>query len=333
MMERYRLAAEFPNAGREPSGIAELDRLIRFAPGTMTVLAGRQGSGKSALALQVARAIAHRGPALYVLTEMSLEQVITRIVANTAHVEAWKVTNGAHPDLLRIVEETLDWLGNQTDLTVVEAQNTPFKELIPRIRAFSKARGGVRAVFVDNLWGVAMSSRMTDRDGMGIIAKGFYDLSGAEESGGVNAPVILVHHLNRDAAPNAQAKAAATGAKVAPGVENLGGSDHIGNWAHSVLILQRDPKPVVMAENPFGSHPGTPGPAVSPTGGEPDKFTLAITKNRDGQPDIAVPLLFHGAQQRFTSTEGTARPFEVPVDIDTARDDEFRRREQKLAPL
>ena len=70
------------------------------------------------------------------------------IVANTAHVEAWKVTNGAHPELLQIVEETLDWLGAQTDLTIVEAQMTPFKELIPRIRAFAQARG-VRAVFID----------------------------------------------------------------------------------------------------------------------------------------------------------------------------------------
>jgi replicative DNA helicase len=330
MMQRYRLAAEYPNAGREPCGIAELDRLVRFAPGTMTVLAGRQGSGKSALALQIARAIAHRGPVLYVLTEMSLEQVITRIVANTAHVEAWKVTNGAHPDLLRIVEETLDWLADQTDLTIVEAQMTPFKELVPRIRAFSQARGGVRAVMIDNLYGVSMSSRMLDRDGMGMIAKGCSVLAGDEQSGGVNAPIMLVHHLNREAAPNAQAKAAASGAKVAPGVENLGGSDHIGNWAHNVLILQRDPKDVTFVPNPFG---GADFAQVSPTEGAPDDFTLAITKNRDGQPDIAVPLLFHGAQQRFTSVEGTARPFDIPVSVDTTRDDEYRRRELTLDPL
>ena len=331
MMQRYRLASEFPNAGREPSGISELDRLVRLAPGTMTVLAGRQGSGKSALALQIARAIAHRGPELYVLTEMNLEQVITRIVANTAHVEAWKVTNGAHPELLQIVEETLDWLGAQTDLTIVEAQMTPFKELIPRIRAFAQARG-VRAVFIDNLYGVGMSSRMLDRDGMGLIAKGCAVLSGDEASGGVNAPVVLVHHLNREAAPNAQAKATAAGAKVSPGVENLGASDHIGNWAHNVLILQRDPKPIHVVENPFGG-PDIAMPHVSPTDNTPDAFTLAVVKNRDGQPDIAIPLKFHGAQQRFSSAEGTARPFDIPVDVDTTRDDEYRKREQQLAPL
>lgn len=343
MMDRYKLNAAFPNAGREPTGIVELDRLTRLAPGTLTIIGGRQGSGKSALGLQIARAIAHRGPVLYVLTEMTLEQVITRIVANTAHVPAWQVLNGAHPDLLKVVEETLDWLAAQTDLTIVEAQMEPVKDLIPRIRHFVQARGGVRAVFIDNLYGVAMSSRMMDRDGIGYIAKAFSVLAGDEESGGVNAPVVLVHHLNREAAPMAQAKAQATGAKVSPGAENLGGSDHIGNWAANVWLLSRKPKEKVVLANPFGetdpygrdgsAAAGGAVPQVDPTDQTPDEFTLSIVKNREGQVDITIPMLFHGAQQRFTTESGSAQPFDIPVDTSTARDDEYTRREKELTPL
>ncbi|HVH06028.1 MAG TPA: DNA repair protein RadA [Myxococcota bacterium] len=67
-------------APRVPTGVGELDRVLGggLVPGSVVLLGGEPGVGKSTLALQLACAAAARGPVLYVTGEESLEQVRLR---------------------------------------------------------------------------------------------------------------------------------------------------------------------------------------------------------------------------------------------------------------
>jgi DNA repair protein RadA/Sms len=68
-------------AGRRPTGTSELDRVLGggLAPGSLVLIGGDPGIGKSTLVLQVAAALASGGePVLYVAGEESEEQVRMR---------------------------------------------------------------------------------------------------------------------------------------------------------------------------------------------------------------------------------------------------------------
>lgn len=72
------VSAEAEN--RHPTGIGELDRVLGggFVPGSLVLLGGEPGVGKSTLLLQAAGAVATHGRVLYVSAEESLGQVKLR---------------------------------------------------------------------------------------------------------------------------------------------------------------------------------------------------------------------------------------------------------------
>ncbi|APU20902.1 replicative DNA helicase [Actinoalloteichus sp. GBA129-24] len=70
-----------------PTGLADLDRLLRITPGSVTVVAARPGVGKSVLGVQLAAHVAAAGsPALICSLEMSKRELMLRIMASDARV-------------------------------------------------------------------------------------------------------------------------------------------------------------------------------------------------------------------------------------------------------
>jgi DNA repair protein RadA/Sms len=65
---------------RHPTGIGEFDRVLGggFVPGSLVLLGGEPGVGKSTLLLQAAAALARKGPVLYMSAEESLRQLRSR---------------------------------------------------------------------------------------------------------------------------------------------------------------------------------------------------------------------------------------------------------------
>lgn len=304
MMARIDLAIEFPDANIEPTGIPELDAVVRFQPGRLSVLAGREGSGKSALALQIARYWSSRGHVLYVLTEMTAEELVVRIIANTAHIPLWQIEKSPTPAQRKTISEALRWIESHSNLDIIEAQEIPTDQLIQRIRTWASTRGVVRGVIIDNLGGLAGATRASGTASevsiaVGEVTRRLTTLSLATESGGVNAPVLLLHHLNRDAGPGRAANTA-----------QLASSDVIARWASHVLQL--------VVKQPFITTDAFDGP-------EQKDVTVAITKNRTGRSNIEVPLTFIGEQMRFQGT-GPAVPFQTAPPADIERDVEYRRR-------
>ena len=86
-----------------PFGVENLDRFTGGING-MTVLAGRTGEGKSCVATQCAYANASAGTGVVIFSpEMTKEQVLMRIVAQTSGVPAWRFKN---PNMMGRTERT-----------------------------------------------------------------------------------------------------------------------------------------------------------------------------------------------------------------------------------
>lgn len=73
-------SVDVADAPRTPTGKPELDRVLGggLVPGSMVLIGGDPGMGKSTLMLQLCSSVAHRGGALYVTGEESLHQIRLR---------------------------------------------------------------------------------------------------------------------------------------------------------------------------------------------------------------------------------------------------------------
>lgn len=81
-----------------PSGFPALDNLLSgFHPSDLVILAARPSVGKTSLALDIARnaAIRHGVPVGIFSLEMSMEQLIDRMLAAESFVNSWKLRTGA----------------------------------------------------------------------------------------------------------------------------------------------------------------------------------------------------------------------------------------------
>jgi replicative DNA helicase len=100
-----------------PTGFKGLDnKLSGFQNSDLIILAARPSVGKTSLALDIARnsAIKHKTPVAIFSLEMSSQQLIDRMLAAQANVDAWKLRTGnltAAEDFDRI-RDSLDVLAN-----------------------------------------------------------------------------------------------------------------------------------------------------------------------------------------------------------------------------
>jgi replicative DNA helicase len=80
-----------------PSGFIDLDKLTAgFQPGDLVVIAGRPSMGKSSLAVNILEnaAIEHKIPAVIFSIEMSVDQVVQRLLCSQSRVSLQKVRSG-----------------------------------------------------------------------------------------------------------------------------------------------------------------------------------------------------------------------------------------------
>jgi replicative DNA helicase len=80
-----------------PSGFAALDNMLAgFQKSDLIILAARPSMGKTAFALDIARqtAVQHGTPVGIFSLEMSSQQLVDRMLASQAKVEAWKLRTG-----------------------------------------------------------------------------------------------------------------------------------------------------------------------------------------------------------------------------------------------
>ena len=151
-------------APRVSSGIAELDRVLGggFVPGSVVLLAGEPGVGKSTLALQLAASLPKGSRVLYVAGEESPEQIRLR---------ADRLPN--FPDNLVVIPETN-----------VDAVAAPWKELDPSL------------VLVDSIQTVRTERIESAAGSVAQVRESAALLSSAARTQG--AALVLIGHVTKE---------------------------------------------------------------------------------------------------------------------------------------
>ena len=170
------------------------DALGGLEPGTMTVLAGRPGMGKSALGYQIAVNVARQGiGVLAVSLEMSAAELGRRALSTLSGVPMWRMKRGQHGyDMDRLIEARRELRG--LPLTIEDAPGLSSAVIAMRARAAMR-RHPVGLVMIDHLHIVAPAEadvRHGPTWGVGRVSGAMKRL--AKE---LRCPVLLLAQLSR----------------------------------------------------------------------------------------------------------------------------------------
>ncbi len=123
-------AAELQELPRVPSGLSGFDRVLGggFVPGSVVLLAGEPGVGKSTLLLQVGASLALRGTVVYVTAEESSRQVALR--ARRLGCESARILLLPEPDVEAAVAAARR---AEPALVIADSVQTMLSERVPAV--------------------------------------------------------------------------------------------------------------------------------------------------------------------------------------------------------
>ena len=198
-------AEEAAKTGNPITGIAsnltELDAFIKgFHPGTMTILAGRPGMGKTAVACQIAHniAIVQRIPVAFFSLEMTPEQMAGRALAIDSGVKNSHVTAGVdsegNPVNIDRLRQSARKVGNAPISIYDKVRSLPL--LKARISQFVSRYGDKVLVIVDYLQLVKTGERSVDMDITARVSEVSREIK--EVAIDYHIPVLALAQLNRE---------------------------------------------------------------------------------------------------------------------------------------
>lgn len=230
-----------------PTGLKDLDAILRgLKPGTMNLLAGRPGDGKTALAGNVIWHATGAGddrggapgevrgapedadPVLFFSLEMPKEQVISRFVASLSGVpverlDAGEITDKEWPRVVQAVADVSRrqiWVDDSQGLTVAE-MHARARRTSQRLRARGKR---LSLMVVDYLQLVKVDRvRPTRNDEVSAISR---DLKGM--AGTLGVPLLVLSQLSRAVMSRADKR---------PQLEDLRDSGSLEQDAFSVTMI------------------------------------------------------------------------------------------------
>ena len=174
------------------TGFMDLDaRLLGLQGGDLIILAGRPGSGKSALAWQTCLNVAKRGdPACFLSLEMSDTQLMDRMAAIETGIDLTKIRAGALVEAeIQRVTDKLTELG-QIPL-YIEEMGAPSVEQISAAAMQLHDRVGLKLLAVDYLQ-LSQGRGDTANNQVAHVSK---HLKGLAKK--LNIPVLVLSQLNR----------------------------------------------------------------------------------------------------------------------------------------
>ncbi|TSC67958.1 MAG: replicative DNA helicase [Parcubacteria group bacterium Gr01-1014_72] len=257
-----------------PTGFKELDdRLAGLQPADLIILAARPSMGKTTLALDIARqtAISNKIAVGIFSLEMSSHQLVDRMLAAEAHVDAWKLRTGrlsAETEFQKI-RDSLDRLSNAP----IYIDDQPSNNIL-RMRSVArrlKSEKGLGLIVVDYLQlMVPTASRSSDSLVQQVteISRSLKHL--ARE---LNVPILALSQLSR--------AVESRGGK--PRLSDLRDSGSIEQDADVVMFIHRDDKYNEQSE-------------------KPNIAEILIEKHRNG-PTGSVELYFDKDRTTFISLE------------------------------
>lgn len=154
------------------SGDVDLDAIMGggMAPGDLTVLGGRPGHGKSALALKMALVFAERycQPVLYFSLEMEADDQSKRALSILAKVPADKITRGevAPKEAERLVQAQRQMAGLR--LIFDDRPRLDMEQIRMAVRRFRRTYGKPGMIVVDHMHLIRLSTA-TVKGGLGLV--------------------------------------------------------------------------------------------------------------------------------------------------------------------
>lgn len=252
-----------------PTGYKHLDEMLDggLERGTLTVIAGRPGTGKTAAGLGICRNVARDYSSLFLSMEMSTNQVNDRNISALAQVDmSWL----RRPGETRKDSETMTIVTNAViasrNLNLFIDDQTGLS--IPEIRAKArkiKRTHGCDIICIDQLSFITGAKSDKLHEAMGEYTRGLIAL-GKE----LDAAVILLAQLNRECEKRADKR---------PIMSDLGVSGYIEQDAANIIFLYRD-----ELWNPESEDKGI--------------CEWIGAKQRQGQPGV-VGMQYIGSQTRF----------------------------------
>lgn len=273
--------------GESPAGISsgfyDLDeKIVGFMPAELTVIAGRPGSGKTAVAGAIARNIAEQGSPVAIFSlEMGGGQIAQRMLSSQSSIDSYKLRSGN-------LEEG-DWgkIGESTEVLsklpiwIDPSQSVSVTHIRSEIRRLVAEKGQIGAIVIDYLHLMLDGSDEEVRE-IGKMTRQLKLLSRE-----LNTSIILLSQLSRAVEQRSDKR---------PVMSDLRSSGAIEQDADMIFMLYRDE---YYNEN------------------SPDKgiAELNVVKNRNGSTGT-VKLLFEPQFSRFrnlaTKTTGYA-PRQTPA--------------------
>ncbi len=231
--------------------------------GNMVVIAGRPGSGKTAIALSLAIDSCRLAKVLFISLEMSKEELAKRYLSFIANVENYKIRSArlTETDLKQITEQLY---GMNMDFFLDDGSNSDINDIVAKIK-LHKAKHGLDIVFIDYMQLIKSHQKVREQE-IAHISRTLKLL--AKELG---ITIIALAQLSRETEKRGDKK---------PMLSDLRESGQIEQDADIVLFPFRpayysDDKPEIEMD-----------------------AELIIGKNRHGQC-VSVPMSFEGRYTRY----------------------------------
>jgi replicative DNA helicase len=231
--------------------------------GNMVVIAGRPGSGKTAIALSLAIDSCRLAKVLFISLEMSKEELAKRYLSFIANVENYKIRSArlTESDLKQITDQLY---GMNMDFFLDDGSNSDINDIVAKIK-LHKAKHGLDIVFIDYMQLIKSHQKIREQE-IAHISRTLKLL--AKELG---ITIIALAQLSRETEKRAEKK---------PMLSDLRESGQIEQDADIVLFPFRpayysDDKPEIEMD-----------------------AELIIGKNRHGQC-VSVPMSFEGRYTRY----------------------------------
>jgi len=253
-----------------PSPWQSLDDILGggFRPGALYTIAARPGIGKSAIALQIAAALADAGPVTFSSLEMPKEELVRRIIAQGVQMPHHLLERGEPmPEIWKAKIE--DWKIRAPHSVAIDDRSTvTMTDIRAFVRAVRRPSGRIVGIVVDYLQLMSGAPGASRFEVVSENARQFKLL--ARE---MDCPVIMLSQLNRNSEHRVDKR---------PTLSDLRDSGAIEQDSDVVMMLYRDPE----FEQPAMNAPPLPVP-----------LELNVAKNRHG-PTVMPQLMWEGSQMR-----------------------------------
>jgi len=254
-----------------PTSLPDLDKVIGgLKPGTVTVIAGRPGSGKSLLATQFAvhAALDLNEPTLFVSLEMSTEEIYARVASSTCNIPLSQLTAGGATDTHYSRMSMHAGKTHEAPFSIEDSPNQTMADIRATARRH-QSRHGLRLLIIDYLQLVAVPRSENRQVAVAELSRQTKLL--AKE---LDIAIVLVAQVNR-------------------GPEQRGDQRPKASDLRESGALEADADTVILVHTFDEKHPRT---------GEAD---LIVDKNRHGpKQDVTVIAQFGYARFASYAPEG-----------------------------